>query len=87
MYDLIIHYGGGAKTMRQPVTVSLPKKLVSEAGKFCREHSITISEITREALREYLYQKQLEDARKMFTLKVEGLGISSEAELIRRLER
>ncbi len=84
MYDKIIHKE--VRTMaRKPVTVSLPEKLVKATSRFCREHSVTVSEMTREALSEYLYKQELEQARRNFTVHVEKLGISSEQDLLRRI--
>lgn len=71
---------------RKAVTVSLPDDLVREVGGYCRTRETTLSEMTREALREYLYRQKLQEARRAFTLHLEKLGIRSEEELIRRLE-
>ena len=71
---------------RKAVTVSLPEDLVKETNGFCKKRRTTLSEVTRESLREYLYRQRLEEARRDFTLHAEKLGIRTEEELIRRLE-
>ncbi len=71
---------------RKPVTVSLPENLVKETSRFCRAHSLTLSEMTREALSEYLYKQELDQARRDFTKHVQKLGIFSEQELIRKIQ-
>ncbi len=72
---------------RKPITVSLPEDLVKETNRFCKKHALTVSEITREALRNYLYKEELEDVRKSFTLHVQKLGIASEAELVKTIHK
>ena len=72
---------------RKPITVSLPEDLVKETSRFCKRHSLTVSEITREALRDYLYREELEDARKMFTAHVQTAGIFSEEDLVKRIAK
>ena len=71
--------------MRQPITVSLPKELVLKTSRFCKQHSLTLSEVAREALRSFLYHEQMEEARRRFTLHVERQGISSEEDLNKKL--
>lgn len=72
---------------RKPITVSLPEDLVRETSRFCKRHAVTVSEITREALRDYLYREELEEVRKRFTLHVQKLGIGSEEELLKTIHR
>ena len=71
---------------RKAVTVSLPEDLVKKANGFCRKREMSLSEVTRESLRDYLYRQELEEARRWFGVHVEKLGIRSEEELVRRLE-
>lgn len=71
---------------RKAVTVSLPEDLVKEANGFCRRREMSLSEVTRESLRDYLYRQKMEEARRWFGLHVQKLGIHSEEELVRRLE-
>ncbi len=70
---------------RKPVTVSLPEKLVKETSRFCKEHSLTLSEIAREALGEYLYKQELELSRRVFSKHVQKIGIFSEQDLINKI--
>ena len=71
---------------RKPVTVSLPEELVKETARFCRARSVSLSEIAREALRDYLYRQELEQVRKAFTTHVQKRGISSEKALLKALD-
>jgi metal-responsive CopG/Arc/MetJ family transcriptional regulator len=70
---------------RKPITVSLPEDLVKETGIYCRKKSLTMSEIARDALREYLYRQEMEQARKSFTSHVQKLAINSEEALQKSL--
>ena len=71
---------------RKPITISLPDELVRETNRFCKKHALTVSEIAREALRNYLYKEELEEARKSFTLHAQKIGIRSEDDLIKRIQ-
>lgn len=70
---------------RKPITVSLPEDLVRDTNRFCKKHALTVSEITRQALRNYLYKEELKEARKNFTLHVQKLGIGSEEDLLKTI--
>lgn len=70
---------------RKPVTVSLPEELVKETARFCRKRSVTLSEITRDAIREYMYRQTMEEARRTFTSHLHKRGIFTEQNLIRHL--
>jgi len=70
---------------RKPVTVSLPEELVKKTALFCKKRSVTLSEITRDAIRDYLYKQEMEQARKAFTTHLHKSGILSERALIRTL--
>ena len=72
--------------MRQAVTVSIPKDLVGQVNVFCRRQSLSFSELTRQALKNYLYEQKLELLRREFTLHAQGRGIFSEKQLIKKLE-
>lgn len=45
-----------------------------------------MSEMMRDAVRDYLYRKEMENARRQFTKHVQKLGISSEEELLKAVE-
>lgn len=72
---------------RKPVTVSLPEELVRETNRFCRKRSVTLSEIARAALQEYLYHQEMAQARKSFTSHAQKRGIDSETALLKSLRR
>jgi metal-responsive CopG/Arc/MetJ family transcriptional regulator len=72
---------------RKPVTVSLPAELVREAGTYCRKRSVTMSEIVRDAMRDYLHRQRLETLRRDFTEHLQKQGVLTEQELVRRLQR
>ena len=71
---------------RKAVTVSLPEDLVKKANGFCRKREISLSEVTRQSLRDYLYRQELDEARRWFTSHLAKLGICSEEEIVRRIE-
>jgi len=71
---------------RQAVTVSLPSDLVKDAGAFCKRLSLTISEVTRDALREYLLKREMDQARKVFSARLYKQKIFSEKDLLKNLE-
>ena len=70
---------------RKPVTVSLPADLVKETVNFCKKRSLTISEMTREAIRDYLFWQEMESSRKAFTAHLHQRGITSEQQLLKAL--
>jgi len=72
---------------RQVVTVSLPADLMKEAGSFCRRLSLTISEVTRDALRDYLAKREMEGARKAFSARLYKKKIFTESDLLKALEK
>ena len=72
---------------RKPITISLPEDLVRETNQFCKKHALTVSEMTREALRDYLYKEELEDARKYFTLHAQKIGVSTEMDLLKMIAK
>lgn len=72
--------------MRNIVSVSLPENVTQEAKKYCKKQTVTMSEMVRDAVSEYLYRKEIENARRKFTLHVQKLGISSEEELLKAVE-
>jgi metal-responsive CopG/Arc/MetJ family transcriptional regulator len=71
---------------RKPVTVSLPDGLVRDANRFCRKRAVTLSEVTRDAIREYLVRKELDQVREGVSRRLQRSGILSEKELLKRLE-
>ncbi len=70
---------------RKPVTVSLPEDLARETGRFCRARSLTLSEVAREALRDYLYKQEMTEARRRFTAHAQKHGIFTEHALLQHL--
>ena len=70
---------------RKPVTVSLPAELVKETALYCKKRSVTLSEITRDAIRTYLYQQEMRQARSAFTAHLHKRGLHSEQTLLRVL--
>ena len=84
MYDIIIQE---REMTRKPATISLPEDLAQETGRFCRAHSVTLSHVAREALRDYLYKQELSSARRTFTSHAQRQGILTEQELLKKLAR
>jgi len=71
---------------RQAITVSLPADLVKETGKFCQRLSLTISEVTRDALRDYLMKREMDQARRTFSARLHKKKIFSEEALLKTLK-
>ena len=71
---------------RKPVTVSLPSELLQEDRRFCRRRSITMSEVARDAMRDFFFRQRFEEASRHFTAHVRKMGISSEERLIKALQ-
>lgn len=72
---------------RKPATISLPHDLAQETGRFCRAHSVTLSHVAREALRDYLYKQELAHARRSFTAHAHRQGLLTEKDLLKKLAR
>jgi|GEM_PF-3264230 len=70
---------------RKPVTISLPEDLAKETGRFCRNHSVTLSEIAREAFRDYLDRREMTDIRRRFTILAQKQGLLTEQSLLKKL--
>jgi len=70
---------------RRAVTISLPADLFRETGAFCKKWSLTLSEISRDALRDYLYKRAMQGARKTFSAHLRKRGIFTEQDLIKTL--
>lgn len=71
--------------MRKAVTVSLPEDIYREAGAFCKSSGAKISEIVRDAVRDFLFKRRMEDSRRKFTAYVRRKGIYTEEDLLKRL--
>ena len=70
---------------RKAVTISLPAELVRETSLFCKKWSVTLSEISREAIRDYLYNRSMQSARKTFSAHLHKRGIFTEQDLLKTL--
>ena len=73
--------------MRSVTSVSLPPDLVKAVSRYVRRRGTTLSEVARDALRDYLYRQELEESRRQFTVHVQKRGIASEADLIASLHK
>jgi hypothetical protein len=71
---------------RRAVTISLPPDLVRETSAFCKKWSLTLSEISRDAIREYLYNRTMQGARKTFSAHLRKRGIFTEQDLLKTLQ-
>ena len=72
---------------RKPVTISLPEDLTRRTGRYCRAHSLTLSEVAREALGDYLFRQEMAAARRRFTARLQRQGVLSEKELLKKLSK
>jgi CopG family transcriptional regulator/antitoxin EndoAI len=70
-----------------PVTISLPADLLREAQRVAREDSRSRSELIREALRQYLASRRWQRLRQWGAETAERLGLRTEDDLARLLER
>lgn len=62
----------------QPVTVTLPPKLYQLAGKLAKEEGRTRSELFREALRTYVWERKWRKLQAYGTKRAKELGIKEE---------
>lgn len=73
--------------MRKAVTLSLPWELYAKSAKYCKKSSVKMSEMAREAIRDYLFKRELEEIRKTFTAHLNKRGIFTERDLMKALEK
>ena len=69
------------------ITISLPVDLVAETQRVAKEEARTRSDILREALKEYLASRRWRRLREWGTAAAERLGLHSEADLTRLIEK
>jgi metal-responsive CopG/Arc/MetJ family transcriptional regulator len=80
---------GGQSLMRttKPITISLPEDLLREAQRAAKEEARTRSELVRDALQQYLASRRWRRLRQWGAETARRLGLKSEADLQRLLDR
>ena len=73
--------------MRKAVTLSLPPELYAKSEKYCKKRSVKISEMAREAIRNYLFKMELDEIRRSFTAHLNKRGIFTEQDLMKAVEK
>jgi CopG family transcriptional regulator / antitoxin EndoAI len=71
----------------KPITVSLPADLLREAERVARQETRTRSDLIRDALKQYLVSRRWQRLRQWGTQTAERLGLKTEADLQRLLEK
>jgi metal-responsive CopG/Arc/MetJ family transcriptional regulator len=71
----------------KPISVSLPADLLRETQRVAREEGRTRSDLIRDALQQYLASRRWRRLRQWGSEAAERLGLKSEADLQRLLDR
>lgn len=69
--------------MRQTVTVSLPAKLVKDLDRVAKGDGVSRSEVVRESLRDYLFHREFEAARRKIVPKAQARGIFTDEDVFK----
>ena len=74
--------------MMQTLNISLPKALIAEADSIAKKQASSRSELIRESIRAYILRAKLLDRTfKVGTKKAKKLGLKTEEEIYKFLER
>ncbi len=73
--------------MRERISVSLPEGLRAELDRLTEADGTSRSGVVREALREYLFARQLRTLRRELMPYAEALGIYTDEDVFRAAER
>ena len=64
--------------MRRAITVSLPDEIKKELDKVTREEGVTRSDIVRESLRSYLFEREFRRLRRRLMAKAGARGVHTD---------
>ncbi len=71
--------------MRESVTISLPGELKAELDRLTATDGVSRSDVMREALREYLFARQLEELRRQMIPYAEAQGVFTDEDVFREI--
>jgi len=71
----------------KPITVSLPPGLLRDTERIAKQETRTRSEVIREALQQYITSRRWRRLRQWGTEAAERLGLKTEADLERLLDK
>lgn len=71
--------------MRESVTISLPVELKAELDRLTATDGVSRSDLMREALREYLFARQLQELRCQMIPYAEAQGVFTDEDVFREI--
>lgn len=71
--------------MRESVTISLPEDLKTELDRLTATDGVSRSDVMREALREYLFARQLQELRRKMIPYAEAQGVFTDEDVFREI--
>jgi metal-responsive CopG/Arc/MetJ family transcriptional regulator len=71
--------------VRESVTISLPEELKAELDRLTSADGVSRSDVMREALREYLFARQLEELRRQMIPYAEAQGVFTDEDVFREI--
>jgi Arc/MetJ-type ribon-helix-helix transcriptional regulator len=73
--------------MRSTITISLSQQMRSELDRLSRSEGISLSDIVRECLRDYMYIRQFHSTRKRMVEKAAQQGIFTDQDVFDRVSK
>jgi metal-responsive CopG/Arc/MetJ family transcriptional regulator len=71
--------------VRESVTISLPEELKAELDRLTATDGVSRSDVVREALREYLFDRQLQELRRKMIPYAEAQGVFTDEDVFREI--
>jgi metal-responsive CopG/Arc/MetJ family transcriptional regulator len=71
--------------VRESVTISLPEDLKTELDRLTATDGVSRSDVMREALREYLFARQLQELRRKMIPYAEAQGVFTDEDVFREI--
>ncbi len=68
-------------TMRETLTISLPRKLRQQLAKASKRDSLTQSEFVRKAVQDKLWENAIDESRRRLAPKARALGIYTDEDV------
>lgn len=65
----------------ETITVSWPKQLKKDVFRYAQSRELTVSQLTKEVLGNFILRKRMEEIQKIFGPKLKKLGIKSEEDV------
>ena len=64
--------------MRRTITVSLPEEITKELDRAAREDGVTRSDMVRQSLRSYLFEREFQGLRRRLMAKAAARGLHTD---------